>query len=97
MTYQPPPGYPYAPPPRKNTLAIVALVVSIVSVVWCLGTLGFVGALLGRSARKQIARTGEDGDNFARVAIKIGWISFGISWGIIVAVNLVGLIGYLIN
>lgn len=90
MTYQPP-GY-YAPPPKKNTLAIVALVASVVSILWCLGTLGFIGALLGSSARKQIARTGEDGDNLARIAIKVGWISFGISWGLIIVVNIIGFI-----
>ena len=93
----PPPGYPlpgYAPRP-KNRLAIIALVVSIASVLWCLGTLGFVGALLGRAARKQISRTGEDGDGIARVAVKVGWISFGISWGIIALVNLVGFVQWL--
>ena len=98
VTYQPPPpGYPlpgYAPKP-KNKLALASLIASAVSIMWCLGTFGFVGALIGRAARKQIAQTGEDGDGIARVGIKIGWISFGISWGIIAVVNLVGFIRYL--
>ncbi|SHN39000.1 DUF4190 domain-containing protein [Cryptosporangium aurantiacum] len=101
MTYQPPPGHPsdapppgYPPPgyaPRpKNKLALASLIASIVSVTMCLGLFGFVGAILGHVARKQIRETGEDGDGLARVGIKIGWISFGIVCGIIVVVNVVG-------
>src|SRR3954468_21762131 len=71
----PPPGYGYPPPypvygPPTNPLAIAALV--------CALTIAPVGLGLGIAARKQIRRTGEQGDGMALAAVIIGGIVTGI-------------------
>src|SRR4051794_5703971 len=71
----PPPGYGYPPPypvygPPTNALAIAALV--------CALTIAPVGLGLGIAARKQIRRTGEQGDGLALAGIIIGAIGTGI-------------------
>jgi hypothetical protein len=64
--YGPPVGY--APPPQygrpTNTMAILALVMAFVFAP--------AGLILGIIARKQIARTGEDGDGLALAGIIVG-------------------------
>lgn len=64
--YGPPVGY--APPPQfgrpTNTMAILALVMAFVFAP--------AGLVLGIMARKQIARTGEDGDGLALAGIIVG-------------------------
>jgi hypothetical protein len=68
--YGPPPGYglPYGPPapyPRPtNTLAILALVMAFVFAP--------AGVVLGVVARRQIRRTGEDGEGLALAGIIVG-------------------------
>jgi hypothetical protein len=66
--YGPPVGY--APPPQygrpTNTMAILALVMAFVFAP--------VGLILGIIARKQIARTGEDGDGLALAGIIVGGV-----------------------
>src|SRR3954465_9600421 len=80
-SYGPPPGYPPSPasgppptnagyPPPTNPLAIAALV--------CALTIAPVGLGLGIAARKQIRRTGEQGDGMALAAVIIGGIVTGI-------------------
>jgi len=75
--YGPPPGYPppgygapgYPPPAwgrPTNTMAIVALVMAFVFAP--------AGLILGIVARKQIRRTGEDGDGLALAGIIVGGI-----------------------
>ena len=68
--YGPPPGYPPAYPPAygrpTNTMAILALVMSFVFAP--------AGLVLGIVARKQIARTGEEGSGLALAGIIIGGI-----------------------
>jgi hypothetical protein len=71
----PPPGYGYPPPypvygPPTNAMAIAALV--------CALTIAPVGLGLGIAARKQIRRTGEQGDGLALAGIIIGGIVTGI-------------------
>ena len=71
----PPPGYGYPPPypvygPPTNPMAIAALV--------CALTIAPVGLGLGIAARKQIRRTGEQGDGMALAAVIIGGIVTGI-------------------
>jgi hypothetical protein len=65
--YGPPPGYPphaYGRP--TSTMAILALVMTFVFAP--------AGLILGIVARKQIRRTGEDGDGLALAAIIAGGI-----------------------
>jgi hypothetical protein len=67
----PPSGY--GPPgygPPTNPMAIAALVLAL--------TVAPVGLALGIAARRQIRRTGEQGDGLALAAIIIGGIATGI-------------------
>jgi hypothetical protein len=76
--YGPPPAYgpPAYPPPYPvygsptNALAIAALV--------CALTIAPVGLALGIAARRQIRRTGEQGDGLALAGIIVGGIVTGI-------------------
>jgi Domain of unknown function (DUF4190) len=73
----PPSGY--GPPgygPPTNPMAIAALVLAL--------TVAPVGLALGIAARRQIRRTGEQGDGLALAAIIIGGIATGI-WVLLVA------------
>ena len=72
--YGPPPGYGYPPPGYPgawrrptNTLAILALVMAFVFAP--------AGLVLGIVARKQIKRTGEDGEGLALAGIIVGAIT----------------------
>ena len=85
-SYGPPPGYPvYGPPPPNagyppptNPMAIAALV--------CALTVAPVGLGLGIAARRQIRRTGEQGDGLALAGIIVGgivtaiFVSFIVLW-----------------
>ena len=64
--YGPPPGYGWRPP--TNQLAMVALVLAF------LGPLSPVGLALGIVARRQIRRTGEEGEGLALAAVIIGGV-----------------------
>ena len=80
MTSQPPPGYGYPPPaqgqpyyygpPPTNATAIAALVMAFV--------VPPAGIFLGVSARRQIRRTGEQGDGLALAGIILGSIATGL-------------------
>ena len=84
MTSQPPPGYGYPPPgpsagygqpyyygpPPTNTTAIAALVLAFVFPP--------AAVFLGVSARRQIRRTGEQGDGLALAGIIVGSIATGL-------------------
>ncbi len=73
--YGPPVGYPYAPPPRTNGLAIASLVLGILWLYW----IGSVLALVfGYVARKQIRERGEAGGGMATAGIVLGWIGVGV-------------------
>jgi hypothetical protein len=64
--YHPPPGYGWRRP--TNQLATVALVLAF------LGPLSPVGLALGIVARRQIHRTGEEGEGLALAAVIIGGV-----------------------
>jgi hypothetical protein len=64
--YGPPPGYPPTYGRPTNTMAILALVLAFVFAP--------AGLILGIVARKQIRRTGEDGDGLALAGIIVGGI-----------------------
>jgi hypothetical protein len=80
MTSQPPPpGYGYPPPayrqpyygpPPTNPMAIAALVFAFV--------VPPAGIFLGIAARKQIRRTGEQGDGLALAGLILGSIATGL-------------------
>jgi len=82
-TWGPPSGYPPpypAYPPPTNPMAIAALV--------CALTIAPVGLGLGIAARKQIRRTGEQGDGLALAGIIIGGIVTGI-WVLLIVVLII--------
>lgn len=81
----PPPAYGSAPAPGygahpggpsrvTNTMAIVTLIAGIagLSVVPFIGSI--VAVITGPMAEKQIAQTGEDGAQFAKIGKILGWI-----------------------
>jgi hypothetical protein len=81
MTSQPPPpGYGYPPsgygppyyygPPPTNPMAIAALVLAFV--------IPPAGIVMGVSARRQIRRSGEQGDGLALAGIILGSIATGL-------------------
>jgi hypothetical protein len=67
--YYPPAPYGYLPRPT-NTLAILALVFAFVFAP--------AAIVLGHVARRQIQRTGEDGDGLALAGLIVGYIFTGI-------------------
>jgi hypothetical protein len=77
-----------------NGLATASLVTSIVSVSLCAGAFGFVGALMGHSARRQIRTSGEGGDGLATAGIVVGWIGFALFLLGVLAVVGIAVIGY---
>ena len=87
----PPPSYgsPGYPPPgygrQTNTMAILALVMAFV--------VAPAGLVLGVIARKQIQRTGEDGDGLALAGIIIGGIVTAI-FVLVIVLALVALVAF---
>ncbi|SFP85196.1 protein of unknown function [Geodermatophilus dictyosporus] len=78
QSHGPPPGW---PPYRRptNTMAILALVLAFVAAP--------VGLVLGVLARRQIRRTGEEGDGLALAGIVVGGIGTALAaMGIVVAI-----------
>ncbi len=69
--YQSPYGTPMAASAPTNGLAIASLVVAILG-------FGFIAAIMGHIARRQIAERGEQGDGLALAGIIVGWITTGI-------------------
>jgi Zn-dependent protease with chaperone function len=66
-----------------NGLAIASLSVSVVSLAFTAGTFGFVGAILGHFALKQIKQRGQGGRGLAIAGISIGWATTAF-WTIVV-------------
>lgn len=57
--------------------------VSLVSLTVCCGATGFVGAIMGHIARKQIKQTGEQGDGMALAGIIVGWVGTGLAVAVV--------------
>jgi hypothetical protein len=73
-----PSGYPATPYPAagppNNSNAILALVLGIISLVACAFT-GPFAVVIGQRARREIARTGEQGDGMALAGVITGAIA----------------------
>jgi hypothetical protein len=78
--YGPPPGYPPQWGRPTNTMAILALVLAFVFAP--------AGLVLGIIARRQIRRTGEEGDGLALAGIIVG--------GIVTAIFVLGIVFWII-
>jgi hypothetical protein len=77
--YAPPgPLEPWQAPQRTNGLAVAALVCGIGQLVafWPATILAIV---LGHKARRDIRRTGEQGDGLARAGIILGYVGLGLT------------------
>lgn len=72
-------------PPRTNALAIAALSCGVAQFLgfWLLGTIPAV--VCGHMARRQIRRTGEQGDGMALAGLILGWV--GVALTVIVGVG----------
>ena len=87
--YGPPTGYPQPPFGRPtNTMAILALVMAF--------AFPPAGLVLGILARRQISRTGEDGEGFALAAIIVGGLvtAFFVLILILLIITFAGAAGY---
>ena len=84
------PPYGYPPVAGTNSLAIASLVVSILSITVCAGFTGFIGAILGHTARGQMKRTGEQGGGLAMAGIIIGWLGTVFFVGVVAVVIAIG-------
>ncbi|MFY1634359.1 DUF4190 domain-containing protein [Solwaraspora sp. WMMB335] len=76
-------GYPggyagYAPPQTTNNMALASFIVSLVSLFSC-PLIGAVSIYLGRRARDEIRRSGEQGDGLAQAGVIIGWCGVGLA------------------
>lgn len=78
--YPPPPGgfVGYAPPRPTNNMALASFIVSLVSLFSC-PLIGLVSVFLGRRARDEIQRTGEQGEGLAKAGVIIGWVGVGLT------------------
>lgn len=71
-------GYPPVPSRPNNTMAVVSLVAGIcgLTVLFFIGSI--VAVITGMMAKKEIARTGEEGSSFATWGVILGWIGIGL-------------------
>ena len=89
MSYSEPPPPQYgAPQPQyggqpqgTNKKAIWSLVLGVLGLLCCGIFTGIPAVILGRSAKSEIARTGQDGSGMATAGFVLGIIA--IVWGII--------------
>ncbi|WP_279582649.1 DUF4190 domain-containing protein [Fodinicola feengrottensis] len=68
-------------------MAVLALVFSFVFAP--------VGIFLGYRAKKEIARTGEDGDGLATAGIIVGWVHCGI-WALVFLIWIAFIVLYVV-
>lgn len=67
-----PSRFPQPPPTGTNLMAIVAFALSVLAVFVAPAALG--GVVCGHIARRQIRRTGEQGDSWALAALLLGYL-----------------------
>ncbi|WP_199423197.1 DUF4190 domain-containing protein [Actinotalea solisilvae] len=71
-------GYPPVASRPNNTMAVVSLVAGIcgLTVLFFVGSI--VAVITGMMAKKEIARTGEEGSSLATWGVILGWIGIGL-------------------
>jgi hypothetical protein len=84
------PGYPVAASAPTNNNAVLALILGLVSLAVC-QIIGPVAVIIGQRARREIARTGEQGDGMALAGVITGAIST-----VILALGVVALIAIIV-
>jgi len=88
QAYQPYPP-PVAPAPKKNGLAIAAMICGICG-FFCYGIPGIVGLILGLVAKKKIKQNGEGGSGFATAGIVCGAIAIAL-WALVITAIVLGI------
>ncbi|NCT92351.1 DUF4190 domain-containing protein [Cellulomonas sp. APG4] len=73
-----PPGYGYTAPPT-NSLAVVSMVLGIAGLTVFPLVGSIVAVILGRSARTQMAQSGEGGQGMATAGIVTGWVGIALA------------------
>ena len=76
---------------KTNTLAIVALVAGIAGLTVIPFVSSIVAVVTGHMARKEVRRTGEQGDGLALAGLITGYIGIGL--GVLVAILLFAFLG----
>lgn len=61
-------------PPKTNEKAVGAMVCGVLGLVTS-GLTGIPAVVLGHMARREIRRTGENGDGYAVAGLVLGWLS----------------------
>ena len=83
-----------APVAKTNVLAIVALVAGIAGLTVIPFVSSIVAVVTGHMARKEVRRTGEQGEGLALAGLITGYIGLGL--GVLVAVLLIAFFGIVI-
>jgi amino acid transporter len=84
------PGAPGYPVPRTNVLAVIALVCGVAQFAVILT--GIPAIVIGHIARRQIRRTGEDGDGMALAGLILGYI--GVAFLVIITIIIIVLVAH---
>ncbi|MEG2777776.1 MAG: DUF4190 domain-containing protein, partial [Aurantimicrobium sp.] len=82
------------PVAKTNVLAIVALVAGIAGLTVIPFVSSIVAVVTGHMARKEVRRTGEQGEGLALAGLITGYIGLGL--GVLVAVLLIAFFGIVI-
>ena len=87
-----PPSAPYtnSPAGSVNGLAIASLSVSIGSILIIAGMLGFVGAILGHFALRQIKQRGQGGRGLAIAGVAVGWVTTAF-WTLVLVMGILAM------
>ena len=79
---------------KTNVLAVVALIAGIAGLTVIPFVSSIVAVVTGHMARKEVRRTGEQGDGLALAGLITGYI--GIGFGLLVAILLIAFFGVVI-